>query len=220
MKVADVSLPARPIVAVFDFDGTLTTRDSFLPFLCAAVGQFQFWLGLFILLPWLIGLALKIIPNGRVKEAFLTHFLAGWPEEKLHRVAQRFAVQKIPKMLRPEAVRRLEWHQSQGHKLVVLSASPEAYLVPWAQTMGFDTVIASRLEIQAGLLTGRLLGKNCYGQEKVERLKTGLGNLSDYCLYAYGDSAGDLQLLAVADYPYYRNFGNSKIIQRKFVGNS
>ncbi|MBW4679372.1 MAG: HAD-IB family hydrolase [Microcoleus vaginatus WJT46-NPBG5] len=213
MEVADISLPTqnRPIVAVFDFDGTLTKKDSFLPFLCGAVGQFRYLLGLLVLLPWLMGLALKIIPNGRVKEAFLTHFLGGWSEEKLQRVAERFAVQKIPKMLRPEALRRLEWHQAQGHKLVVLSASPEAYLVPWAQTISVDMVIASRLEVQTGLLTGRLLGKNCYGQEKVERLKAGLGNLSDYCLYAYGDSAGDLQLLAIADYPYYRNFGDTKI---------
>lgn len=195
-----------PVVAVFDFDGTLTKRDSFLPFLCWAVGWPQFLWGMLILSLVLVKLALKLTPNGRAKEAFLTHFLSSWTEEKLLRVAQSFAVRELPKMLRPEAVKRLRWHEQQGHQLVVVSASPEVYLLPWAQSMGFSQVLGTRLEVKSGIVTGRILGKNCYGPEKVERLKAWLGDFSGYCLYAYGDSKGDRELLAAAKYAYYRRF--------------
>ena len=198
--------PTAPVVAVFDFDGTLTRRDSMFPFLLWAVGRLRFWWGMLVLSPMLLRYALRLIPNWRAKEAMLSYFFANWPEERLYKLGQRFAVQVIPQLLRPEALRRLRWHQEQGHQLVVLSASLEAYLLPWGEQMGFDQVISTRLEVQSGIVTGRILGKNCYGIEKVERLKAYLGDLSGYCLYAYGDSLGDRELLNIANYPYYRTF--------------
>jgi len=196
----------KRVIAVFDFDGTLTRRDSLLPFLHRAVGQFRFWWGILVLSPMLLRYALKLIPNWRAKEVMITHFFSNWSEEKLDKVGQRFAVQVIPQMLRLEAWQRVRWHQEQGHHLVVLSASLEAYLLPWGAKTGFDQVISTRLEVQSGIVTGRILGLNCYGAEKVERLKAYLGDLSGYCLYAYGDSLGDRELLNIATYPYYRTF--------------
>ncbi|WP_088242465.1 HAD-IB family hydrolase [Calothrix rhizosoleniae] len=193
-------------VAVFDFDHTLTHNDSFFPFLRMIVSPLQFWWGLLSLSPILGGYALGLLPNWQAKEAVLTFYLGGLTNYQLQQLGQRFAVQKISKLLRPEAVERLRWHQKLGHKTILVSASLEAYLVPWAKIMGFDKVIGTKLEIQSDLLTGRILGKNCYGQEKVEQLRTFLGDLSNYCIYAYGDSRGDKELLAAADYPYYRKF--------------
>jgi HAD superfamily hydrolase (TIGR01490 family) len=195
-----------PVVAVFDFDGTLTRRDSLLPFLRFAVGQWQFWWGLFIMTPMLAGYGLKLIPNWRAKEAILTYFIGGWTEEKLQSLGQRFAVQKIPKLLCNEALQRLCWHQDRGHPTFLVSASVEAYLLPWAKTMGFEQAICTQLEIQNNRLTGRILGKNCYGKEKVKRLRAKLGDLNKYCIYVYGDSRGDRELLEVANYPFYRTF--------------
>lgn len=201
-----VESPKLPAIAVFDFDGTLTRRDSLMPFLRMAVSRWQFYWGLLIVSPVLVGYALKLTPNWRAKEAVLTYFLAGWTEEKLQRLGQRFALQKLPKLLRPEAVQRLHWHQNQGHHTILISASLEAYLFPWAKQMGFDQATGTQLEIQNSRLTGRILGKNCYGSEKVERLEVLLGDLSQYCIYAYGDSRGDRELLDMANYPYYRTF--------------
>lgn len=195
-----------PVVAVFDFDGTLTRRDSLLPFFRIAVGQWRFYWGLLMMSPALLGYILKLIPNWRAKEAMLTYFLEGLTQEKLQQLSQDFANQKLPKLLRTEALQRLRWHQSQGHQTLLVSASLEAYLLPFALTMGFDQIIGTQLEIQNSRLTGRILGKNCYGLEKVKRLTTLLGDLSGYCIYAYGDSRGDLELLGVANYPYYRTF--------------
>jgi len=194
------------VVAVFDFDGTLTRCDSMLPFLYWAVGRFRFWWGILVLSPMLLRYALRLVPNWRAKEAMLSCFFANWSEERLEKVGQRFAVQVLPQLLRTEALQRVRWHQEQHHHLVILSASLEAYLWPLGENMGFDQVISTQLEVQSGIVTGRILGKNCYGKEKVERLKAYLGDLSDYCLYAYGDSLGDRELLNVATYPYYRAF--------------
>ncbi len=195
-----------PVVAVFDFDGTLTKRDSLLPFLWMTAGLWKFWWGLLVMSPVLTAYALKLIPNWRAKELVLIYFLEGIAEEKLQRLGQRFAIQKLPKLLRPKALQRLRWHQEQGHKTILVSASLEAYLLPWAEAMSFDRATGTRLEVIDKRLKGSIMGKNCYGQEKVERLREMLGDLNQYCIYAYGDSRGDKELLAAATFPYYRDF--------------
>ncbi|PSO54441.1 MAG: HAD-IB family hydrolase [Cyanobacteria bacterium QH_1_48_107] len=204
---------ALPTLAIFDFDDTLTKRDSLFPFLQMAVGKLRFGWGLLILSPILVGYTLCLVPNWRAKEAVLTHYLAGLTEEQLQRLSQRFAVQKIPQLLRPEAIKRLHWHQSQGHQTIILSASPEAYLIPVAQTLGVNRVIGTRLEINCGVLTGKIVEKNCYGSEKVTQLQAVLGDLSQYCIYAYCDGRGDRELLDVANYSYYRTFHDSATVE-------
>ena len=81
---------------------------------------------------------------------------------------------------------------------MLVSASPELYVTPIGRRLGFDTVLATRLEVGAdGRLTGRLQGANCRGPEKVMRLREwrGEGLSIDY---AYGDSAGDREMLDLA----------------------
>lgn len=173
-----------PTVAVFDFDGTLTRSDSLFPFLKMVGGLFQYCWGLLILSPILVRYALHLTPNWKAKEAVLTYFLSGLTEEKLHQLGQRFAAQKISKLLRPEAVQRLRWHQEQGHQTILVSSSLEVYLLPWAEMMGLSQVIGTQLASKSGRLTGRIFGKNCYGREKVNRLTAFLGDLKGYCLYA------------------------------------
>jgi phosphatidylglycerophosphatase C len=197
---------ALPIIAAFDFDGTLTTRDSMMPFLQMLKGKWRFSLGLLLSSPILIGYALKLIPNWQAKERLLVSFLAGMDEAQFTRAAAKFSAEKIPQLLRSEAVERLRWHQRQGHKTILVSASMEAYLLPWAQEMGFDQVIGTRLEVKNKQITGRLAGRNCYGPEKSARLEAMLGNLKNYRIYAYGDSKGDREMLAAASDPYYRCF--------------
>jgi HAD superfamily hydrolase (TIGR01490 family) len=199
-----VNLSKSSVVAVFDFDGTLTQRDTLLPFLKMAVGRWPFWWGLVVMSPILAAYALKLIPNWWAKEAVLSYFLSGKKQTEVYEIAQKFALEKIPTLLRPEALQCLQWHQAQGHQLVLVSASLEAYLLPWATKMGFDQVLGTQLEVKNNHVTGRILGKNCYGAEKVERLRAVLGELSQYIIYAYGDSRGDQELLAVSNYPYYR----------------
>jgi len=206
MTVRPPGKAASPTIAVFDFDGTLTYRDTLFPFICMAVGFPRFLWGLVLLSPVLFGYAARFVKNSDAKQAVLRHFFAGIDLEAFQALGNTFALERLPGMLRPEAVGRLRWHQQRGHQVIVVSASIEAYLRPWARTIQCDQVIGTRMEVEDGQITGRLSGKNCFGREKVERLEGLLGKLDTYFVYAYGDSRGDRELLAAADRCFFRCF--------------
>jgi HAD superfamily hydrolase (TIGR01490 family) len=197
--------PDKPVVAAFDFDGTLTRRDTLLPFLLHTLGTVSVVRHALMLSPTLAGYGLGMIDNGVAKERVFIRCLGGMHLAELQQHGDRFATNVLPGLLRDEALRRLEWHQLQGHRCVVVSASLDLYVRPWAIKAGFDDVIATRLEMRDDrCTTGRLSGANCFGIEKLVRLETLLGKRERYNLYAYGDSRGDKELLAYADYAYYR----------------
>lgn len=201
-----MALPAKQVVAAFDFDGTLTRRDTLLPFLLYTHGAITVARHAFFLSPTLAGYALGLIGNGVAKERVLVRCFAGMRIDELQQAGERFAADILPGLFRHEAMRRLDWHKRQGHRCVVISASLEIYVRPWAIKTGFNDVIATRLELQEnGCTTGKLSGANCFGIEKVRRLEALLGKREGYTLYAYGDSRGDDELLSTADYAYYRS---------------
>jgi phosphatidylglycerophosphatase C len=200
----------RPVLAIFDFDGTLTRRDSFSPFVRSACGRKKFRRGILkqrrAVIAYLIGRS----SNQAIKEALLTQYFQGWAIADLEAAAAKFAQQDMPNMLNPNAMEQLKWHQQQGHRIIIVSANLELYLQPWATALSITDVLATRVAVVDGTITGKLNGKSCYGIEKVERLKTLVGSLSDYYLYAYGDSEGDRQLLEVANMPLYRSFTSGR----------
>ena len=189
---------ARPLAA-FDLDGTLTHRDTLLPFLHRAVGRGRTYRALLASsLPLARAAAFGGAHRDVAKAAVLRGVLAGAPLDGLAEAAESFADHIVTQRLRPEVRERVEWHRNEGHELVLVSASPELYVTPIGRKLGFDTVLATRLEIGAdGRLTGRLLGANCRGPEKVMRLREWRGE-GLALAYAYGDSAGDKEMLDLA----------------------
>ncbi len=199
-----------PEIAIFDFDGTLTRRDSLLPFLWKVAGPTaSIWNGA-VLLPTLLRYAVGILENGPAKEHVLRQFLAGKSVEKIQALAESFAAETIPSLLDPEAVRRLRWHQEHGHTTVLVTASPELYAQPWAEAEGFDKALGTRLETKDGVFTGQFLTPNCYGPEKTRRLEAEGPDLRGATIYAYGNSRGDCELLDMADRGFYQSFGDSR----------
>lgn len=199
----------KPVVAAFDFDGTLTRRETLLPFLLHMLGTAAVVRHALVLSPTLLGYALHLIRNDIAKERVFVRCLGGIHMEELQQAGERFAMYVLPGMLRHEAMQRFEWHKQQGHRCVVISASLESYVRPWAIKAGFDDVIATRLQVgEQGCITGKISGANCFGIEKVRRLETLLGVRDGYSLYAYGDSRGDKELLSFADHAYYRRIPN------------
>lgn len=195
----------KPVVAAFDFDGTVTRSETLGPFLVHTLGAARVARDALVLSPTLAGYALGLIRNDVAKERVFVRCLGGMQIDVLRQRAERFAATGLPLLIRREALRRLAWHKRQGHRCVVISASLELYVKPWAISAGFDDVIATRIEILPdGRTTGRLAGSNCFGIEKVRQLEALLGGRSSYTLYAYGDSRGDKELLSAADHAYYR----------------
>ena len=204
---ADSRIPtvSEKYIAFFDFDGTVTDRDSFLDFIAFYWGRSRFYRGLLRLLPALLAYKLKLIPNWRAKEKVITYFFKDTPMAEFQRRCDQYAVQRIPHIVRSKALRAIEEHLEQGHAVYIVSASPENWLKAWCQRNGMK-LIATRLEIKEGKLTGKLAGKNCYGPEKAERIHQEI-ILNDYhSIYCYGDSRGDKEMLALANFPYYRPF--------------
>ena len=188
-----------PGVAAFDFDGTLARRDTLVPFLRQMRGT-----------PRVAGAAalaaLRSRDRDALKVAAIGHLFRGVPADELHDQGRAY-VATLVGLLRPEIVERVRWHQSEGHAVVIVSASLGAYLRPLAEHLGLDAALAVELVARAdGLLTGEVVGElNTRGPEKVARLRAWvaerLGPASPFELWAYGDSAGDEQLLALADHP-------------------
>jgi phosphatidylglycerophosphatase C len=181
--------------AAFDFDGTISRRDTFLPFLqrlCGAQRVFR-------------ALARAAGPSrldrNALKDAVLVRLLAGRRHDDVVEAGADYArFLREDGRLRPDALARIEEHRALGHTVVVVSASPEVYLTPLATLLGVDDVLATRLEVaDDGLLTGRMLGLNCRGPEKVARLDAWLDGRVPARLWAYGNSTGDRELLARAD---------------------
>ena len=199
----------RQALAVFDFDGTLTRRDSLLPFLWQVVGPVQFTWNVLVLVPTLLRYATGAMDNGPAKERVLGQFLGGRSVEEIRFIAESFAAETIPSLLDPEAMGRLRWHQEQGHTTVLASASPELYVRPWAEAEGFDEALGTRLETEEGVFTGHFATPNCHGPEKPRRLEAAGFDLGGATVYAYGNSRGDRELLEMADHGFYQSFGDS-----------
>lgn len=190
-------------LALFDFDGTITTRDSLGDFLLHTYGALRCAAALIMLAPVLALRLAGKIPNWKAKEAVFRHFLEGCPMKDFTAAASDYAANRLPQIIRTIAAERIEWHRSQGHRTIVVSASPEQWLSPWCARYGLE-VLATRLETISGTLTGRIDGTNCYGAEKENRIREAV-NLDDYeYIYAYGDSRGDAEMLAMANERYYK----------------
>lgn len=186
-------------VAFFDFDGTLTTGDTLMPFLKFVVGKPKYYWNLLLVMPVLVCYFFKLVRNDVAKEVVLKRYLAGYHIDELFTLGERFSKEIIPTMLRPEGMERLRWHQDQGHVCVLVSASLDIWLKSWANTNDFDSIITTKLEIKENTVTGYISEFNCYGQEKVNQINNFLKNRNPEKSYAYGDTKGDFYMLKHVD---------------------
>lgn len=195
------------VIAVFDFDHTFIDRDSLLSFLYFTHGYVKTVLGMVPMLPDFIKFGIGSLSRQELKEKILARFFKGKSLTEMQAKAKEYAEVELDYFIKPEALKRLHWHQKNGHTCMLVSASVDLYLLPWAQRHKFDQVLASRLEISSeGKITGKLIGLNCWGEEKKRRLIEAAGPKENFVLYAYGDSEGDKALLNMADNPFYRKF--------------
>ena len=192
-------------LAIFDFDGTITHRDGFIPFMFFTHGIFKTIFKSVLVSPVLLLYVIKILPNWKAKEMVFACFYKEWPEAKFNQLASEYALKLLPLIVRTSASARLQWHKEHGHKIVIVSASFENYLEVWCRKEGFDC-IATKIEIRDQKLTGKFASPNCYGEEKIRRIKEKY-QLNDFeYIYAYGDSRGDLPLKTIANEFQYKPF--------------
>jgi len=194
----------RPLVA-FDFDGTLTVRDSFTAFLRWRAGPLGYALGLLRLAPAALAY-LAHRDRGRIKTAAVGVFLKGATRSALESQARRFAEAALPGLVRPDARATWEAWGAKGARRLIVSASPSLVVAPFAEALGADELIATELAYDAqGRAAGGFATPNCRGPEKVRRLEARFGP-GLRLQAAYGDTAGDREMLGIAAEAGYRVF--------------
>ena len=195
----------RKAIAFFDFDGTITTKDTLLEFIRFVKGDLSFYFGFLLHSPILVLYKLQIIPNQRAKEMMLHYFFGKMDADIFEKHCENFIAERLPALIRPKAVVEIQKLHDGGADVVVVSASPENWLRAWCEQQG-TTCIATKLIVSDNKISGRIEGKNCHGAEKVTRIKA-VYDLTEYTsVYAYGDTSADRHMLSLADIRFYKPF--------------
>ncbi len=201
-------MSSRTLV-LFDFDGTLTRSDTLFAFTRFAVGDVRFFFGLgYLAIPMALQ-KLKLLSAQRTKELFLSHFFKGISQDSFLNFCSLFTQNLLPQLIRTQAREQILTYQKLNSRMVIVSASPQDWIVNWAAQYGIE-VIATQLQIQDSKITGRIAGINCNGQEKVNRIREKI-QLADYThIIVYGDSSGDYPMLELATEKHFKPFRDKK----------
>ena len=196
---------AEPPIVAFDFDGTMTVRDSYTAFLKWRTPRAAWMLGGLRLVPAAVAYLIHR-DRGRIKADATRVFLAGVSRERLEADARAFAEQFSRSLLRPDAVAAWKRWRGQRVRLIIVTASPELVVAPFARGLAADGLLGTHLAYDdRGRATGAFASTNCRGPEKVVRLQAAYG--ADVRLKAaYGDTGGDTEMLAIAEEPYFKVF--------------
>lgn len=189
------------VVAAFDVDNTLTVRDCVVPFMQKVAGPVRF-VSVCLSRPFFLAQLVLRRDRDAIKAHFVEKIFSGRNVEDVNGRGVQFASEVVSSWMRSDVAERMRWHQDQGHVVVLVSASLEPYLQPFGDLCEVDAVLCTRLEESQGVFTGKLLGNNCRGDEKVRRLHEWMNSAGlplDSLMYAYGDSHGDDALLEAAE---------------------
>ena len=198
-------------IYAFDFDGTLTTKDTLLEFIRFAKGSGQMFRGFLLFSPLLILMKLHLFPNWKVKQKIFSYFFKGMKIDDFNALCTRFA-ERNKHLLRPAGIEKVRQAIDEEHNTVlIISASIDNWVQPFFDEIDKKIqVLGTQIETKEGRLTGQFTTKNCYGEEKVNRLTALYPHREAYYLIAFGDSRGDKELLTFADKAYYKPFRNKK----------
>ena len=187
-------------LALFDFDHTISTCDTYSRFLRLVATPRQLARARWTVGPWLLGYRMGMVSAAAIRARATRAAFAGRDAAEIAALAAHYA-QQLPALLRPDMVRRIEWHRAQGHRTVVVSASLDLYLEPWCRQHGLE-LVCNRLQVDGARLTGLYEGGDI-GPRKAHEIRRRYV-LDDYRrIHAYGDSREDRGMLALAHERWY-----------------
>lgn len=192
-------------LALFDFDGTITTRDTFSKFLIYLMSPVRLIMEALILGPIYLAYSIKLLSNNFAKGFALKRVLQGYTDQQLRQMGIKFYHERCSKLLRAHAIQRIKWHKDQGHQVVLVSASVDYWLKPFADEYELD-LICTQVKVNDGICLGELDGMNCFGPEKVRRVSEVYDLNTFDQIYAYGDTRGDKEMLEMADVAFFKPF--------------
>ncbi|MBB3228873.1 HAD superfamily hydrolase (TIGR01490 family) [Luteibacter sp. Sphag1AF] len=190
-------------LALFDFDGTITTREMFGDFVRHAVSRPRRLAGNFIFAPLIIGYKAGWVTGNTIRASVVRFGFRGVPHATVSELAAQFCEIAVPGVLREVAMRRILWHKERGDKVVVVSGGLDIYLSHWCEKHGLE-LVCSRLESRDGVLTGRYREAQCIGEEKRRRVSEAYDLNTYEHIYAYGDTKDDMEMLEMAQTRFFR----------------
>lgn len=193
-------------VYAFDFDGTLTTRDTLLEFIRYSCGTWKFVAGFVLSLPLLLLMKFRLYPNWKAKQRVFAWFFKGMPIKDFDALCRQFARDNM-RLLRPQGLSVIRSALAENSKVMIVSASIENWVRPFFEEFGEQVLVScTRIDVRQDTVTGKFLTQNCYGSEKVKRIKRAFPFRNTYELIAFGDTEGDKAMLEYADKSYYKPF--------------
>ncbi|GGA81912.1 hydrolase [Arenimonas soli] len=190
-------------LALFDFDGTITDREMFVPFLAHAVERRRFALGKLVLGPLALGYKAGFVSGDTIRAAAVRVGLTGVAVGHVQEAGESFASDVLPGVIRPVALERIRWHQERGDEVAVVTGALELAVGPWGRAHGLHVIGSVLAEID-GYFTGRYAGAQCLREEKVRRVCQRYELASYGAVHVYGDTPDDFALLGLADHGTYR----------------
>ncbi|HEY4143536.1 HAD family hydrolase [Pinirhizobacter sp.] len=190
-------------IALFDFDGTITTRALFADFMRYAVSQPRRLAGNILFIPLILGYKMGLVSGNRIRARVVRFGFRGVPVKVVSAKARTFCTEVVPGSIRPMALARIRWHQERGDEVVVVSGALDIYLEYWCRDQGLE-LICSRLEERDGVLTGRYREAQCVGEEKRRRINERYDMELFEHVYAYGDTRDDEEMLELAHTRFFR----------------
>ena len=192
-------------IAFFDFDGTITSKDTLLEFIKYYHGSVKFYAGFTLTSPFIAAWKAGLISNQAAKEQALRFFFRNESVATFKETCEAFAANELPSLIRPKALQEIEKLKAAGTEVVIVSASADDWLAPWCHKYDLN-LLGTKLEVANERLTGKILGANCHGHEKVNRIRLAY-DLNAYDeVYGYGDTKGDKPMLELATFSFYKPF--------------
>lgn len=192
----------KKTVYLFDFDGTITTKDTFIEVIRHAKGTWKWLFGFLLFSPILVLMKLHLYPNWKAKQRIFAYFFKGMTIEVFDELCRNFAAVNRH-LLRPKALETIAEARKKG-EVCVVSASIDNWVRPFLPDI---KIVGTQIEVLNGLLTGHFTTPNCYGREKVNRIERVLTSpRSELNIIAFGDSRGDYEMLKYADEAHYKPF--------------
>lgn len=187
-------------LALFDFDGTLCTRDSFTHFIFYALSKRHIVRQGIKILPWIQAYYLKLYPAPSMRIKLFDSMFRDTPLPPIQQLAKEYA-QQLMNHLDPKLYAQLKQHQLRGDKVVIVSASIDLYLKPLADLLDVE-LICTEVDIRNQIITGTYTTPDCSSEQKKQRVLRQY-NLDHFELvYAYGNSHEDLDMMSLADASY------------------
>ena len=209
---ADSKHPIR--VAVFDLDRTITRYATYTPFLLGFAIRHRPWM--LLALPAILGAFVayrfKAISRSKLKSFMLRLMVGEANESTLKAYAAQFADGMTQRQSYAGAINAIAKHRAKGAQLIMATASFDFIAEPIGNALGFDRVIATQSASSGGVLIPKVLGENCYGDEKLRRVEEELADqgVSWDAVAFYSDHHTDIPLMERAGCPVPVN-GSAKL---------